>query len=43
MVVLRPLIIAAGLLVVWQLVVWLSGAAPFILPGRPRPAAARAG
>jgi len=29
---LRPLIVFAGLLVVWQAVVWLFGVAPFILP-----------
>ncbi|NQV57031.1 MAG: ABC transporter permease [Rhodospirillales bacterium] len=30
---LRPLIIFAGLLLVWQAIVWLSGTPPFILPG----------
>jgi len=30
---LRPLVTAAGLLLVWQLVVTLSGVPPFILPG----------
>ena len=28
----RPLIVLAGLVVVWQLVVWLTGLPPFILP-----------
>ncbi|MCR9070135.1 MAG: ABC transporter permease [Alphaproteobacteria bacterium] len=30
---LRPLVIAAGLVSAWQLVVWFSGAPPYILPG----------
>lgn len=30
---LRPLIIALGLLLIWQLAVWLSGVPRFILPG----------
>jgi putative hydroxymethylpyrimidine transport system permease protein len=30
---LRPLFIAAGLLAVWQAIVWVSGAPPYILPG----------
>ena len=30
---LRPLVIALGLLAIWQAVVWLSGVPPFILPG----------
>jgi putative hydroxymethylpyrimidine transport system permease protein len=29
----RPLVIAAGLVALWQLIVWVSGAPPFILPG----------
>ena len=29
----RPLITAAGLLLLWQLLVWASGAPPYILPG----------
>ena len=29
----RPLIIAAGLVALWQVVVWASGTPPFILPG----------
>ena len=29
---LRPLIICAGLLLVWQVIVWVTGAPPFILP-----------
>jgi len=32
MIVLRPLIIFAGLLLIWQAIVWFSGAPPFILP-----------
>lgn len=39
---LRPVIIAAGLIAVWQLVVWVSGAEPFILPGPERVAVALA-
>ncbi len=31
--VLRPLIILCGILILWQAVVWLTGAPPFILPG----------
>lgn len=31
--VLRPLIITAGLLLIWQLIVWLTDAPTFILPG----------
>lgn len=31
--VLRPLIITAGLLLIWQLIVWLTDAPAFILPG----------
>ena len=31
--VLRPLIITLGLLLIWQLIVWLTGAPRFILPG----------
>ncbi len=30
---LRPLIIAMGLLLIWQAIVWLTGAPKFILPG----------
>jgi len=30
---LRPLIITLGLLLIWQLIVWLTGAPRFILPG----------
>ncbi|RDD63879.1 ABC transporter permease [Ferruginivarius sediminum] len=30
---LRPLVILAGLLALWQAVVWSSGVAPYILPG----------
>ena len=37
---LRPLIIFAGLIALWQLVVWASGAAPYILPGPDRVALA---
>ena len=29
----RPLTIAAGLIVIWQMVVWLTGVPRFILPG----------
>ena len=29
----RPLIIAGGLVALWQIVVWASGAPPYILPG----------
>ncbi len=29
----RPICIAIGLLTVWQLIVWLTGVEPFILPG----------
>ena len=29
---LRPLIIAAGLVLLWQIIVWLTGAPHFILP-----------
>ncbi len=32
MIVLRPLIIFAGLIFIWQTIVWFSGAPPFILP-----------
>jgi len=32
MIMLRPLIIFAGLLLIWQVIVWVSGAPPFILP-----------
>jgi putative hydroxymethylpyrimidine transport system permease protein len=31
--ILRPLIIAVGLIAVWQLVVWLAATPPYILPG----------
>ncbi len=37
---LRPLVILAGLIALWQFVVWASGAAPFILPGPDRVALA---
>ncbi|PKN31852.1 MAG: ABC transporter permease, partial [Deltaproteobacteria bacterium HGW-Deltaproteobacteria-20] len=30
---LRPLILAAGFLVLWQILVTLTGAPPYILPG----------
>ena len=30
---LRPLIIMACLLAVWQVIVWVTGVQPFILPG----------
>ena len=40
MTLLRPLIVFAGLLLVWQLVVWISGAPPYLLPGPGRVAAA---
>lgn len=33
MTVLRPALVAAGLLAVWQTVVWLTAVPPFILPG----------
>jgi len=33
MTLLRPLLITLGLLLIWQLVVWLSGVPRFILPG----------
>ncbi|MGH6948689.1 MAG: ABC transporter permease [Kiloniellales bacterium] len=33
MALLRPLVIFAGLLALWQAIVWLSGVEPFILPG----------
>ena len=29
----RPIVIAAGLIAVWQCVVWLTGTPPYILPG----------
>ena len=29
----RPAVILAGLIAVWQAVVWATGAPPFILPG----------
>ncbi|MBT6857695.1 MAG: ABC transporter permease [Rhodospirillaceae bacterium] len=43
MIILRPLIIFAGLLFVWQVIVWLSGAPPFILPSPLRVGGALAG
>lgn len=33
---LRPAVILAGLLALWQAVVWITGVAPFILPGPAR-------
>lgn len=36
MTVLRPLIVCAGLILLWQLVVWVSGAPPYFLPGPAR-------
>ncbi len=38
--VLRPLLVAAGLLVAWQVLVWLTGVQPYILPGPDRVARA---
>lgn len=43
MIVMRPLIIFAGLLFVWQTIVWFSVAPPFILPSPFRVAGALAG
>jgi putative hydroxymethylpyrimidine transport system permease protein len=40
---LRPVVTGLGLLAAWQVVVWVSGAPPFILPGPARVAAAVAG
>ena len=40
---LRMAIVAAGLVVVWQAVVWVTEAQPFILPGPPAVAAALVG
>jgi putative hydroxymethylpyrimidine transport system permease protein len=42
MIVMRPIIIFAGLLLLWQAIVWLTGAAPFILPSPLRVGAALA-
>ena len=38
--VLRPVIIIAGLIFIWQIIVWLSGAPHFILPAPARVAEA---
>ncbi|MDH3472448.1 MAG: ABC transporter permease [Rhodospirillales bacterium] len=39
---LRPLVIFLGLILLWQLLVWVSGAPPYILPGPARVALALA-
>ena len=43
MIALRPLIIFAGLIFIWQAIVWFSGAPPFILPSPFRVGGALAG